>query len=41
MRILGRSNVNKGRSARSFRRNSSRTNLMNVKARPMRGGIRL
>jgi hypothetical protein len=41
MRILGRKPVNKGKSARSFRKNVSRTNIMNIKTRPMRGGIRL
>jgi len=41
MRILGRGNVNKSKSARSFRRNVGRTNIKNIKLRPMRGGIRL
>ena len=36
-----RSHVNKSKSARSFRRSSNRTKLMNIKPRPMRGGIRL
>ena len=33
--------VNKARSARQFRRNVGRTKAVNVKAGPMRGGIRL
>lgn len=33
--------VNKAKSAKSFRRNVSRTKAANVKAGPMRGGIRL
>lgn len=33
--------VNKAKSARTFRRNVSRTKAANVKAGPMRGGIRL
>lgn len=41
MRPLRRGGVNKKRSARSFRRGTSRTNVMNLKGAPMRGGIRL
>lgn len=41
MRPLRRSGVNKGRSARTFRKHSSRTNRKNLNVRPMRGGIRL
>lgn len=33
--------VNKNRSARQFKRNVSKTKFANVKAGPMRGGIRL
>lgn len=33
--------VNKGRSARQFKRNVQKTKFANVKAGPMRGGIRL
>lgn len=33
--------VNKKASARKFRHQSGRTNVRNVKAGPMRGGIRL
>lgn len=33
--------VNKARSARSFRKNVSRTAAMNVRGVPMRGGWRL
>lgn len=36
-----RSKVNKGRSARKFRKSVSRTKAANVKGNPMRGGIRL
>lgn len=36
-----RSKVNKGKSAKSFNRASSRTALANVRPGPMRGGIRL
>jgi len=36
-----RSYVNKGKSARQFRSNSSRTKGANITAGPMRGGIRL
>lgn len=41
MKILSRKPTNKYKSARSFRSNARRTNVMNVKTRPMRGGIRL
>lgn len=41
MRPVSRSSVSKGRSARSFRKASSRTKGANMKAAPMRGGIRL
>lgn len=40
MRPLRRHAVSKGRSARSFRRQVSRTKGLNIAA-PMRGGIRL
>lgn len=40
MRPLRRKSVSKGRSARRFRRQVSRTNPRNVKMGPMRGGIR-
>lgn len=33
--------VNKGGSAKQFRKNSSRTKAVNLSAGPMRGGIRL
>lgn len=33
--------VNKGRSAGQFKRNVSRTKSINMRAAPMRGGIRL
>lgn len=36
-----RSGVNKGRSASKFRSQISKTKYANVKAGPMRGGIRL
>lgn len=36
-----RKSVNKGSSARSFRRDSSRTKGANMRGAPMRGGIRL
>lgn len=41
MRPLRRSGVNRGRAARSFRRQSGRTNRLNMRGAPMRGGIRL
>lgn len=36
-----RRRVNKGRSARKFRRNVGRTKSINMRAAPMRGGFRL
>lgn len=33
--------VNKHKSARSFKRNVGKTKMANVRAAPMRGGIRL
>lgn len=36
-----RSRVNKSKSARRFRKNVSKTKLINLKGAPMRGGIRL
>lgn len=36
-----RSHVNKRRSSKKFRRNVGRTKSVNLKAAPMRGGIRL
>lgn len=41
MRPLYRKPVRKARSARAFRRNAGRTQPRNMKAGPMRGGIRL
>lgn len=41
MRPLRRTGVNKGRSARTFRKHSGRTNRKNMRGAPMRGGIRL
>lgn len=41
MRPVKRSGVSKGASAAKFRRHSSRTKGANMKAAPMRGGIRL
>lgn len=41
MRPLHRKPVSKGKSARQFRGNTERTKAVNVKAGPMRGGIRL
>jgi len=38
---MRRFNVNKSASARSFRQKSQRTKAPNMKAAPMRGGIRL
>lgn len=35
-----RKNVNKGSSARKFRKNVGRTKYANVRPNPMRGGIR-
>lgn len=40
MRPLKRHHVNKHRSVRNFRKQSGRTKLANMKAGPMRGGIR-
>lgn len=36
-----RQHVQKGRSARQFRHNTTRTKSQNVRPGPMRGGIRL
>lgn len=36
-----RQKVNKNRAAKSFRKSVGRTKHMNVRAGPMRGGIRL
>jgi hypothetical protein len=36
-----RRKVSKGKSSRSFSRNASRSHIINIKPRPMRGGIRL
>jgi hypothetical protein len=41
MRPSSRHHVSKGRSARQFRHSVGRTKSVNVKAAPMRGGIRL
>lgn len=41
MRPVKRSRVNKHKSARSFRKNVSRTKAANMSGAPMRGGIRL
>ena len=41
MRPVYRKPVNKRRSANKFRRQTARTQPMNFKAGPMRGGIRL
>lgn len=41
MRPVSRSPVNKGQSARSFRRQSQRTNGKNMQPPPQRGGYRL
>lgn len=38
---MHRHNVNKHKSAKNFRRNISKTKYQNIKAGPMRGGIRL
>lgn len=38
---MRRYNVNKRNSAQNFKRNTTRTKYANVKAGPMRGGIRL
>lgn len=41
MRPLKRGHVNKNRSAKNFRRHSSRTKSPNMRSTPMRGGWRL
>lgn len=41
MRPVKRFGVSKGRSARRFRRQIGRTQALNFKVGPMRGGIRL
>lgn len=41
MRISSRRPVNKGHSARSFRRASGRTASLNMRQAPLRGGWRL
>lgn len=41
MRPLARKSVNKHRSARQFRRHVSHTKVVNLRAAPLRGGIRL
>ena len=41
MRPVSRSHVNKGRSAKHFRGQVSRTHPKNLNVRPMRGGWRL
>lgn len=41
MRPTSRDRVNKGRGARQFRHEVSRTHPRNIKPRPMRGGWRL
>lgn len=41
MRPSRRYGVSKRHSARKFRRNVGRTKMINIKAGPMRGGIRL
>jgi hypothetical protein len=41
MKPLSRSSVHKHSSAGQFRSNVGRTKLVNIKAAPMRGGIRL
>lgn len=38
---MRRYSVNKGQSARKFGSQLSRTKMLNMKAAPMRGGIRL
>lgn len=40
MRPLKRKRVSKGRSAKKFRRQTSRTKVGNLRLAPMRGGIR-
>lgn len=41
MRPVKRFGVNKSGSAKSFRRNVGRSNAINMRAAPMRGGWRL
>lgn len=41
MRPVKRYRVNKGRDARKFRSQSSRTKVANLRSSPMRGGWRL
>lgn len=41
MRPVQRGHVNKGRSARKFRKSVGRTKSANIAPGPMRGGIRL
>jgi hypothetical protein len=41
MKPLSRSSVHKHTSAKQFRRQMGRTQLANIVAAPMRGGIRL
>lgn len=41
MRPLKRKHVNKGHSASKFRRNVGKTQPVNMRGAPMRGGIRL
>lgn len=41
MKPVRRGSVHKGQSARTFRRNSSRTGVANLRSAPMRGGWRL
>lgn len=38
---FGRKPISKGKSKRSFSKTASLTHFMNIKPRPMRGGIRL
>lgn len=41
MRPISRGRVSKTRSARSFRRHTTRTKSANIRSNPMRGGWRL
>lgn len=41
MRPVSRSGVNKGRSARKFRKNVGHTKAANIQSAPQRGGWRL
>lgn len=41
MKPVSRHYVSKGKSAQKFRRNVSRTKVVNLSPGPMRGGIRL